>query len=176
MKHSKGANTPNWDLALVCEIEGEPGLVLVEAKAHAAELKEEGKTPVQANSQNSADNDRQIRNAIAEAAEELAVLGHATQISADAHYQLSNRLAFTWKLASLGVPTVLIYLGFLGDTGLGAGFRPFLSHDDWKAVLTAHAHGVGAESLFETHFVVAGTPAWVLVRSRPVLEVSPRAF
>ena len=58
LKHSKGANTPNWDLALACEIEGEPGLVLVEAKAHDAELKEEGKTPVQANSQNSADNDR----------------------------------------------------------------------------------------------------------------------
>jgi len=175
LRHSRGANTPNWDLALTCELDGEPGLLLIEAKAHAAELKVEGKTPVQANSRNSADNDEQIRGAIAEAAGQLAALGYPTHISADSHYQLSNRLAFTWKLASLGVPTVLIYLGFLGDTGLGGEFRPFFSHDEWKGVLTEHAHEIRAEGLLDTHFVVGDTPAWVLVRSRPVLEVSPGA-
>lgn len=40
--HERGANTPNWDIALGCEIEGNPGLVLVEAKANKAELKTEG--------------------------------------------------------------------------------------------------------------------------------------
>ena len=29
------------------------------------------------------------------------------------HYQLSNRFAWSWKLAMLGVPVVLLYLGFL---------------------------------------------------------------
>ena len=48
------------------------------------------------------------------------------------NYQLANRLAFTWKLASLGLPTVLIYLGFYGDRGIGDAGAPFESDDDWK--------------------------------------------
>lgn len=38
LAHEEGANTPNWDIALSCEIEDRPGLVLVEAKANAPEL------------------------------------------------------------------------------------------------------------------------------------------
>ena len=38
LAHEEGANTPNWDIALSCEIEGRSGLVLVEAKAHVPEL------------------------------------------------------------------------------------------------------------------------------------------
>ena len=59
-----------------------------------------------------------IGAALAEACDGLAQLGIATRISRDSHYQLSNRLAFTWKLATLGVPTVLVYLGFIGDEGI----------------------------------------------------------
>ncbi|HEY6267088.1 MAG TPA: hypothetical protein VIX11_02230 [Candidatus Acidoferrum sp.] len=33
------ANTPNWDIASSCTIDEKPGLLLVEAKAHRAELK-----------------------------------------------------------------------------------------------------------------------------------------
>lgn len=40
--HSR-ANTPNWDIASTCHINGQPGLLLVEAKAHAAELDAAGK-------------------------------------------------------------------------------------------------------------------------------------
>ena len=38
-------NTPNWDIASTCTIENRPGLILVEAKAHSAELSGAGKTP-----------------------------------------------------------------------------------------------------------------------------------
>ena len=41
--HKARANTPNWDIAATCEIEGRPGLVLVEAKANWPELKTDGK-------------------------------------------------------------------------------------------------------------------------------------
>ena len=34
------ANTPNWDVASTCTIKGQRGLLLVEAKAHSAELGE----------------------------------------------------------------------------------------------------------------------------------------
>ena len=36
----RGANTPNWDIASTCTIKGQRGLLLVEAKAHSAELGE----------------------------------------------------------------------------------------------------------------------------------------
>jgi hypothetical protein len=35
-------------------------------------------------------------------------------ISRDNRYQMSNRFAWSWKLASVGVPVVLVYLGFVG--------------------------------------------------------------
>lgn len=38
LRHERFADTPNWDIALRAEIEGEPGLVLVEAKANEPEL------------------------------------------------------------------------------------------------------------------------------------------
>jgi len=28
---------------------------------------------------------------------------------------LANRVAFSWKIASLGIPIILVYLGFIGD-------------------------------------------------------------
>jgi len=34
LKHSKGANTPNWDIAVHCLIDDRPGFILVEAKAN----------------------------------------------------------------------------------------------------------------------------------------------
>jgi hypothetical protein len=41
--HPARANTPNWDIAVACEIEGRPGLLLVEAKANVPELGVAGK-------------------------------------------------------------------------------------------------------------------------------------
>jgi hypothetical protein len=34
------------------------------------------------------------------------------------HYRFANRLAFAWKTASEGMPTILLYLGFTGDDGI----------------------------------------------------------
>src|SRR5215470_18244569 len=36
--HERGANTPNWDIAAGCEIDGRTGFILVEAKANVPEL------------------------------------------------------------------------------------------------------------------------------------------
>lgn len=62
---------------------------------------------------------------IAEACAGLQLLGPAVRISRDSHYQLSNRVAFAWKLATLGLPTVLVYLGFWGDDGIADVGEPF---------------------------------------------------
>ena len=39
----KGANTPKWDIASTCCVNGRKGFLLVEAKAHTRELEDRGK-------------------------------------------------------------------------------------------------------------------------------------
>ena len=116
------ANTPNWDLVSTCQVAGQKnGLLLVEAKAHAGELSAAGKTLTKSPSANSVQNGQRIRAAIAEANTRLGGQAQGWHLTADTHYQMSNRFAWAWKLADLGVPVVLVYLGFLNADEMGNG-------------------------------------------------------
>lgn len=172
LRHEAGANTPNWDIALACEIEGRPGVVLVEAKANVPELGPAGKRREEGASPRSAANHEQIGQAIAEACRELRRIEPAVAISRDRHYQLSNRLAFAWKLASLGVPTVLVYLGFIGDDGITDVGAPFEDSSHWQEEFNRHAAPVAPKALFNRRINCDTAPAWFLVRDRPVIEAS----
>jgi hypothetical protein len=172
LKHEKGANTPNWDLAVGCEIDRRPGLILVEAKANAPELKEEGKSLDPDATAKSAANHAQITAAIHEACLGLRLHEPKAAISCNSHYQLANRLAFTWKLATLGIPTVLIYLGFIGDTALK---EPFLTTTDWEQTFDGYAKPSACRSLFERRIDCGAASAWMLLRARTILAVSPPA-
>lgn len=59
-------------------------------------------------------------------------------ISRDSHYQFANRLGFAWKLASIGVPTVLVYLGFTGDDGIIDRGEPLRDADHWRTAECAN--------------------------------------
>jgi hypothetical protein len=170
--HGRGANTPNWDIAVGCEVEGRPGLVLVEAKANVPELGVGGKPLDASASGPSADNHQQIGRAITEACVALRSISAITAISRDSHYQLSNRIAFSWKLASLGIPTVLVYLGFLGDEGIADAGEPFRNASHWHNAFAEYAHAVAPAALFERRIECGAAPTWFLVRSKQVLEVS----
>lgn len=171
--HERGANTPNWDLVLACEIEGRPGLLLVEAKANHPELSEKGKELNQTPSQKSTENHERIAAAIAEARAGLQEFDAGIAISIDSHYQLSNRLAFAWKLATLNVPTILLYLGFTGDSGIADAGPPFTTDQSWQDAFTAYAKGVVPATILERRLDVGPSPIWVIVRSWQVLEQSP---
>lgn len=173
--HEHGANTPNWDIAVGCEIDGRPGLVLVEAKANKTELKVEGKSLNADATAKSKANDGHIRAAVDEACRGLRCLGPDLTITCDSHYQLANRLAFTWKLATLGIPTVLIYLGFYGDIGIADAGPPFKDGEDWSQTFKDHAATAQCAPLFEKRLDCGAAPAWMLVRAKRVLEVSPAA-
>lgn len=173
LAHERGANTPNWDLAACCDIEGKRGLILVEAKANVPELSPLGKPSTSAPSAASQENHERIGTAIAEACDALGRLGVATKISRDTHYQLSNRLAFTWKLASLGVPTVLVYLGFVGDSGIADAGEPFANEEHWKKAFADYASTVVPANVFETRLECEAAPMWCLLRSRAVVSMSP---
>jgi len=170
--HKAGANTPNWDIAAGCEVEGRSGLVLVEAKAHRAELGTGGK-PVSADaSVRSIENHERIGEAIEEACQGWRALDERVSISRDSHYQLANRLALTWKLASLGIPVVLLYLGFAGDDGISDVGDPFADDADWHAAFDAYSAEVAPSELLDRRLEIGSTPAWLLSRSRPMLGVS----
>lgn len=173
LTHERGANTPNWDIAVGCVIEQRPGLVLVEAKANWSEFGRPGKGAPYPRSSHSEENHDRIGAAIEEArlGWHQHILG--VNISRDSHYQLANRLAFTWKLATLGIPTVLVYLGFTKDEGISDAGAPFRDTADWQRAFAQYTEGHVPHRVLEQRLNFWEAPAWVLVRSRPVLEQSP---
>lgn len=172
LKHNGRANTPNWDIACDCDIGGEWGLVLVEAKANVPELKPDGKELEPTASEHSRENHKQIGAAMAEASGALAKIVPGVALSRDNHYQLSNRVALSWKLAHSGTPVMLVYLGFTGDSGIVDVGEPL--HDDthWHRVFEEHMNGVLPAEFLEREIDCGAASMHMLVRSRPVLEPS----
>ena len=158
------ANTPNWDIACTCEVEGKRGLILVEAKAHAKELHTSGKSIP--GTDNGWKNHDSIAASIAEANASLQrVSGGDWRLSRDDRYQLANRFAWAWKLASLGIPVVLIYLGFLDAEDMAADGELFRSPDHWASILKRHARGCVDESCWGRRLDVNGVPFRALIRA-----------
>lgn len=170
--HHRGANTPNWDLASTCSLNGRRGLVLVEAKANVPELKTDGKSLGESASLRSSENHERIGTAISQAREALQAQVSGIAISRDKHFQLSNRVAFAWRLASLGLPTVLVYLGFTGDEGIRDVGEPFESSEHWQHAFSQHARSVIPKMPYDDPIHCGLAPFWLLVRSRGVIEHS----
>ncbi len=135
----KSARTPVWDLVCKAEIDGLPGLILVEAKAHNNELyKENDKTGSEKGSAN--------YNRIEEALK-LVNTRYKYNLSPDTHYQLSNRIAWSIKLASLGIPVVLIYLGCINTKEMESSINKkdslIKGSKDWKELVEKYSREVG---------------------------------
>ena len=130
---------PQWDLISTCRVGGRQGLLLVEAKAHEGECSFAGKELEPGASSESERNHRQIRRCLREAADGLRPFG-VFRLDAGSHYQLANRVAYLWKLASMGIPTVLLYIGFTGDTYFARDYLVDVDH--WQRVMGAYMQGV----------------------------------
>ncbi len=147
----RGANTPNWDIAATAAVGGRPGLLLVEAKAREGELETAAKRSTRGKT-NPLNHER-IGQAIKEANDRLNQIRPGWGLSRDTHYQLSNRFAWSWKIASLGVPVVLVYLGFLNADEMPRPFRSAAAWADrvreWSRVCVPEA-AWGAELGFGT--------------------------
>ena len=159
------ANTPNWDLASTCRIDGRPGLLLVEAKAHGNELSASGKRlPTTANGWRNHD---RIGSAIAEANSAFRrATGGVWSLSRDDRYQLSNRFAWAWKIVSLGVPVVLLYLGFLKAEDMRRDGPLFRDQGDWVGALREHASGAIDGTCWNRPLYFEDVPLRALIRVR----------
>ncbi len=146
------SRTPNWDFVSTCSINGQKGIVLIEAKAHHDELNNEshGKRLRNDASENSIRNHIKIGEAINQARIRINETFVEVSISKDNCYQLSNRVAHAWWLAKHGIPVVLIYLGFLNAEDMNYGGRViFTSDEDWKTCFVNHSRQVGVDGIVD---------------------------
>jgi hypothetical protein len=172
----KRGNTPNWDIALNCDVGGRPGLILVEAKAHERELDERGKSSADDASSDSRANHEQIMRALEDAQKAIAGSGclPGVSISHQKSYQLANRIAFAWKLASMGIPTVLIYLGFIDDKEISNAGTPFKDDSHWHRIFRGHLGISGDDEDLTIECTGSTASFWVLSRCRPA-QSSPKS-
>lgn len=156
------ATTPNWDIASACRINGQPGLLLVEAKAHLEELRPKRDRCYSKNPANR----KRIQQAIAQANAALAAAtGNPWRLSRDHHYQLSNRFAWAWRLADLGVPVVLLYLGFRNAQEMdGKDTELFQSAEQWADAVREYGKGVVDNACWGQMLDLGGTPLLPLLR------------
>lgn len=136
------ARIPNWDIASTCRIEGKRGLLLVEAKAHDEELNLEkaGKKQGKSESKNSLRNRGQISECVRQANQALSVDTQMPwSLSIEHNYQMSNRFTWAWKLTELGMPVILVYLGFLRVAEMKDRGIPFNDEVVWTGLVTSHS-------------------------------------
>ena len=159
LAHRRRANTPNWDIACTATIDGRESLILVEAKAHSSELKVKGKR-----SGNQENHDK-IGSAIQQANDGLNAVLPGWALSRDSHYQLANRFAWSWQIASLGVPVVLVYLGFLRAEEMCDQGEPFADADAWESFGKEYSQGIVPGAAWNTQLLIQGTPLQALLCS-----------
>jgi hypothetical protein len=162
------ASTPNWDIACTCRIEDSPGLLLIEAKAHHGELQKEecGKPLLDPVSANTLRNHVRIGACLDEANIALAVeTGHSWALSRDHHYQMSNRFAWAWKLAALGMPIVLVYLGFLSCDDMAKDSTVIGTDAEWEQLVRTHSVAIAPPEVWNRAWQLHGRTFVPLIRT-----------
>jgi len=150
-------------------------LLLIETKAHIGEL----------NSDHSGSREKpilaQIKKGFSEStdawndmlheyAEEHGFkLSHNVKLSTDSHFQLSTHFAFAWKLAEMGIPVILVYLGFLNAQELeDDNCIIFRNNDMWKQCVFEKTNKPLPEEIWDATFTFNNTPLTILRRAMTV--------
>lgn len=164
----RSANTTNWDIASTCVIGGKPGLLLVEAKSHDAELRNEEKGKEKPSATvNSRLNHEQIGTCLEKTSLALTEQTNLSwALSRDCHYQMSNRFAWSWKLTSLGIPVILVYLGFLDCQEMQRhGQLPFAKHEDWDRLVKLHSNSLFPTQVWDQQWSTQGQVLIPIIRT-----------
>jgi hypothetical protein len=103
--------------------------------------------------------------AIAEANAALDAIEPGFALSRDSHYQLANRFAWAWKIASMGVPVLLVYLGFLNAQDMQVDGPLITSAEHWEIVMRRHAQGIVPEAAWGREMMIAHTPMRAIIRA-----------
>jgi hypothetical protein len=178
--HAGNANIPNWDLIVAATATSGPALVLVEAKAHTSEFDSKPKslaireTPEAQRRTN--ENHERIGHAIDEASRALSRTHSGISISRDVCYQLSNRIAMAWKLAFMGIPNTLVFLGFTGDREIAKERKFFADDTHWQHAFAAYSSSCFPSKLLDQDILSGLTSFRVIARSLPAKRSSRPVF
>jgi len=159
---------PSFDIASTCTIEGRPGIMLVEAKAHDKELmNEEGPKPLKEGaSDGEIRNHQRIAEAIHATNEPFTISTESTwKLSRDSRYQMSNRFASAFKLTELGYPVVLVYLSFLSADEMTDLGKPFENEEKWEILVKTHSEPLFPAAIWNRRWNVNSVPFIPLIRS-----------
>lgn len=178
LAHQRGAKLPTWDLVIRASGgSSDHALILFEAKAHATEFCADGKpryirSALEEQLRTDANHER-IGEAISEACRSLACVLPGVNITRDSHYQFANRIAFAWKLSSLGVPVALVYLGFIGDATIAAPQHCFSGPADWTNSFTERTAQMFPTTAIGSKIICGAAPFWLLLAHLDALRQSP---
>ena len=78
---------------------------------------------------------------------------------------MSNRFAWSWKLTELGVPVILVYLGFLNANEMVDRGKPFRNHDDWESLVKAQSTPLFPASVWGQRWQANGQLLVPLIKS-----------
>jgi hypothetical protein len=164
----RGARIPNWDIASTCTIEGKKGILLIEAKAHDEEINLElaGKRFGKKETDHRKLNRNKIEGCIRQANQSLSASTQMSwSLSIEHHYQMSNRFAWAWKLTELGLPVILVYLGFLKADEMIYRRKPFETGADWQRIVFSHSQPLFPEQIWNRRWIVNGQVFIPLIKS-----------
>jgi hypothetical protein len=78
---------------------------------------------------------------------------------------MSNRFAWAWKLTNLGLPVVLVYLGFLGAIEMSDEGKPFSNHADWDCLVKSYSERIVPPRAWNSELSLNGEILIPLIRS-----------
>jgi hypothetical protein len=78
---------------------------------------------------------------------------------------MSNRFAWAWKLTELGLPVVLIYLGFLNANEMADQGKSIVDQEDWERLVKSHSEKLIASEVWGQQWTCNGYPFIPLIRS-----------
>jgi hypothetical protein len=78
---------------------------------------------------------------------------------------MSNRFAWAWKLTELGIPVVLVYLGFLKADEMRGRGKPFADAADWEHLVKEHSQPLFPPEIWGRQWTCGRRPLIPLIRS-----------
>jgi len=78
---------------------------------------------------------------------------------------MSNRFAWAWKLSELGIPVILVYLGFLNAEEMRDQGVPFAEHISWEKLVKSQSITLFPENVWNNRWLIHGQPLVPLIKS-----------
>jgi hypothetical protein len=80
---------------------------------------------------------------------------------------MSNRFAWAWKLTEIGMPVILLYLGFVGCEEMrdGKKQRPIAGKEDWEEMLRVHSRPLFPFEVWNREWRIMGQSFIPLIRT-----------